>query len=136
MDRAWLYGFLLLAVAGCVAPVDRVPLRPLAEDAPAQPYAELLTRARAQASAANETFYLDAWADLEEYARGLEQTARFLGRAIDVPASHKEKLVAEAADLEKEARQLREAAKAHEPKQANEVMRRINLKVRELRIEK
>jgi hypothetical protein len=125
----------LLIVIGCQAPPERLPLKPLPEDGPPQPYADLITRARVQATAANEAFYLDSWADLEAFARGLEQTARLLSKASDVPAKHRDTLPIGAGDLGKAAESLSEAAKAKDVKQANEVLQRINLKVRELRPE-
>lgn len=133
MRRAFGTGIVLALLAGCVTPAERVPLRPLGENAPPQPYTELLYRARVQASSATEAFYVNGWNDLEEFAKGLEQTAHFLPRATEVPERHKDKIFAEAAALEKEAGQLREAAKAQDAKRVNDVMQRINLKVRELR---
>jgi hypothetical protein len=135
MNRILGIGVFLLAVAGCVLPPERVPLKPLGEDSPPQAYADLLNRARVQASAATEAFFVNSWKDLEEFAKGLEQTARFLPRATEVPARIKDKLPASAGDLQKEARQLQEAAKAQNVKQANDIMQRINLMVRELRLE-
>ena len=32
-----------------------------------------------------ESYYVDRWPEVEEAARGLEQTARFLRRATEVP---------------------------------------------------
>jgi hypothetical protein len=134
MNRALALG-LLLCVAGCRLPAERVPLRSLPEDVQPLPYGELLTRARLQATAATEAFYINQWTDLEDAARGLEQTAQFLGKALEVPANHKDSLAGEADTLREEASKLREAAKTREVKQTNEILQRINLKVRELRPE-
>jgi hypothetical protein len=100
------------------------------------PYAELLTRARLQAGAATEAFYVSRWDDLEDNANGLQQTARFLTKSVEIPAAHKEKLAEQAAALAKDARKLSEAAKAHEVKLTNDMLQSINLRVRELRLEK
>ncbi len=135
MSRAVPWIALLAVAGGCQLPPEAVPPRPLPENSPPLPYAELLTRARSQASGATEAFYVNRWTDLEDYARGLEQTARFLARATEVPAAHRPKLAAESADLAREAGRLREAARAQDVRQANEVMQRINLKVRELRLD-
>jgi hypothetical protein len=135
MKRALWKGGLLVLLAGCVLPAERVPLKPLGEDSPPQPYTELLSRARVQATAATEAFYVNGWTDLEEFAKGLEQTARFLPRATDVPDRQKENLKARAETLVNEAHALREAAHAQNVKQVNEIMQRINLMVRELRTE-
>src|SRR5262249_35887225 len=80
-------------------------------------------------------FYVNKWADLDDAARGLEQTARFFTKATDVPPKLKDILPVAAGDLGKEAGKLREAAKAQDPKLANESLQRINLKIRELRLD-
>jgi hypothetical protein len=116
-------------------PADRLPPQPLPDNSPPLPYAELLTRARQQATAATEAFYVNRWGDLEEMARGLEQTARFLPRSTEIPLAHRDKLAAQADELARDAQRLREAARAQDVTQANSTMQRINLKVRELRLE-
>ncbi len=83
---------------------------------------------------ANESFYTDRWTDMEDAARGLEQTARFLPRAEDVPPSHKETLPRVSKQLGAEALKLREAALTKNVKEGTAVMQRINLAVRELRL--
>jgi len=125
-----LFLFLLL---GCQLPPEQVPLKPLAENGPPQPYADLLSRARAQAAAANEAFYVDKWIDLEDAGKGLEITARYMTKATEVPARHRDKLTTEADDLSKEAISLREAAKSEDAKRAAASLQRINLMVRQLR---
>jgi hypothetical protein len=133
MKRAFL--LLCLALAGCATTGDRVPLRTLPEDAGPLPYAELFTRAKAQAGAANEAFYVDRWDDLQDAARGLEQTARFLPKATEVPANQKDKLSAVAGDLAKEATTLREAAKVKDVKKATDSLQRVHFAVRSLKPE-
>jgi hypothetical protein len=133
MNRARITAVLLLVLAGCQLPPERVPLKPLAENGPPQPYADLVSRARAQAAAANEAFYINNWPDLEDAAQGLEVTARVLAKAADIPAKRKADLLSQSAVLTKEASQLREAAKGHDVRQATETLQRINLKIRELR---
>ena len=135
MNRARITALFFFALVGCQLPPERVPLKPLPEDGPPQAYADLVGRARAQATAANEAFYINNWSDLEDAAKGLELTARVLGKAADVPAKHKDTVPAEAGDLGKDAVRLREAAKAHDTRQTTEALQRINLKVRELRPE-
>jgi hypothetical protein len=135
MSRALRLGFLLFALAGCQLPAERLPLKPLPDDGQPLPYADLVTRARVQASAANEAYYVDGWVDLEDAAKGLEQTARFLAKASEVPAKHKDKLEVEAGDLGKLAAELRETAKGKEITKTNDVLQRINYKVRQLRPE-
>ncbi len=135
MNRFWSLGACLLLLAGCQSPAERLPINRLPDDAPPMPFAELLTRARMQASAANEAFYLNRWADLEDASQGLEQTARFLPKATEVPASHKEKLPDQAVALGKEAGKLRQAAIAQDVPKVNESLQRVNLQVRELRLD-
>src|SRR5579885_719523 len=116
MIRLLLCGTLLLAL-GCAAPAERVPLRPLPENGQVLPYAELLTRIRGQANAANEAFYLDHWNELEDMAKGIEQTSRFLAKAEEVPQKNRKLLKEATDDLGKSAVKLRNAAAAHNVKE-------------------
>lgn len=123
-----------LLILGCAAPAERVPLRPLPETGQVLPYAELLTRIRAQANAANEAFYLDRWDQLEDMAKGIEQTARFLSKAEEVPEKNRTILKDVTGDLTKSAQKLREAAAAHKVKDATDALQQIIAKVRDLRL--
>jgi hypothetical protein len=134
MNRILLAGLLSPFLLGCVAPAERVPLQPLPENGQVLPYAELLTRVRAQASAANDAFYLDRWEDLESLARGIEQTARFLSKAQEVPAKNKDILNEVTGDLAKSALKLKAAANAHNVKDTTDALQQINVKVRQLRL--
>ena len=136
MKRAlWMgSGSLLLILAACQAPSERAALTPLPDDSPPMPYAELLTRARYQATLATEAFYVDKWAEVEDAARGLQQTARFLPKAEDVPARQKDALPVVSGDLSKEAGKLLEAARAKDVKEANDSLQRVQLVVHELRL--
>jgi hypothetical protein len=131
----WVGGVTAL-LCGCQLPTDRATLRPLPDEVQPVPYAELLTRARAQASIATEAFYVNRWNDLEEAAHGLEVTARYLPKAEDVPAANKDSLIVVSGDLGKEAVSLRDAAKTRDVKKTNEILQVVNLKIRELRLEK
>jgi galactokinase len=131
--RLWKLAGCLLVLAGCQAPPERVPVQRLPENGPPLPYAELLTRARAQATAATESFYANRWAEIEDAARALEQTARYLTRAEDVPANRKE-VLPRSSELAQEAVRLREAASARSDKDVNASLQRIHLMVRELRL--
>ncbi len=88
----------------------------------------------AQASAATEAFYVNRWGDLEDAAKGLEQTARFLAKAQEVPAKNKDILNEVSGDLAKTAIKLKDAAVAQNVKDANDALQQINLKVRQLRL--
>ena len=136
MHRVLFSGLMLLAVASCQMPAERVPLRPLPDDAGPIPYAELLTRASVQAMNAQEMYYLNKWQDLEEAAKGLEQTAKHLPKASEIPANQKDTLPVTAGDLGKEAVNLREAAHAKDNKKIEESMNVIHRTVRELRLDK
>jgi hypothetical protein len=135
MNRTWLGGVCLVVILGCQAPPEKVPVKPLPEDGPTLPYADLVARARLQATSATEAFYINSWAELEESARSLEQTARHLVKANDVPARNKNRIEALKTELVKEAATLREAAKAKDDQKTNATLQRINLAVRELRSE-
>ena len=136
MHRTVIPGLFLLAFTGCQLPAERVPLRPLPDDAGPIPYAELLTRARVQAMNAQEMYYLNKWQDLEEAAKGLEQTAKHLPKASEIPANQKDTLPVTAGDLGKESANLREAARAKDFKKIEESMNVIHRTVRELRLDK
>ncbi len=133
MTRAFCLA--LVCLAGCVAPGERTPLKMLPDDSPPLPYAELLTRARAQANAAIDASYVDNWAELEDAAKGLEQTAKFLPKAIEVPAKQKDTVPVVAGDLGKEAVTLREAARAKDVEKTTASLTRIQQVVRKLRLD-
>lgn len=124
---------LFLLLLGCTLPPERVPLRPLPDDGTPLTYSDLIQRARLQASAANDAFYVNKWTDLEDVAKNLEQTARYLAKSTDVPARHKDNLAVHSTDLGKEADKLLESVKARDVKLTNESLQRLHLKVRELR---
>ena len=132
----WVGGAtVLLAFTACQAPPERASLTPLPEDTPPLPYAELLTRARYQATLATEAFYVDKWAEVEDAARGLEQTARFLPKAQDVPPRQKDALPVVSGDLSKEAGRLLQSARAKDVKEANDALQHVQLVVHELRLD-
>jgi hypothetical protein len=137
MKRALLMGSgsLLLILAACQSPPERAALTPLPEDTPPLPYAELLTRARYQSTLATEAFYVDKWAEVEDAARGLQQTARFLPKAQDVPAKQKDSLPVVSGDLSKEAGRLLDAAHTMDVKEANDALQHVQLVVHELRLD-
>jgi hypothetical protein len=123
----------VLGLIGCHLPPEPIPVQPVPENGKVLEYSEVLNRARVQAGAANEAFYLDKWKELEDAAGALEQTAGYLAKATLVPDKHKDKLKANADELTKLTSKLREAAKTQNVKLANETLQRIHLKVRELR---
>ncbi len=125
---------VMLLLLGCAVPAERVPLQPLPENGQVLPYAELLTRIRAQANAANDAFYLDRWGDLEDLAKGIEQTSRFLAKAQEVPKKNKDILVEVTRDLAQNAEKLRGAAVAKNVKDTTDALQKINSKVRQLRL--
>jgi hypothetical protein len=126
---------VVVCLAGCVTPGERTPLKMLPDDSPPLPYAELLTRARAQANAAIDASYVDNWTELEDAARGLEQTAKFLPKAIELPAKQKDTVPVVAGDLGKEAAVLRDAAKAKDVEKTTASLTRIQQTVRKLRLD-
>jgi hypothetical protein len=142
MNRAALIVFAVaLAAAGCVTPAERqAALRPLPEDGVPLPYASLLNRAREQANLLTEAFHINNWEEMDEAAKGMVQTCRYLSSATDVPPAQKDALPGVADILSKEAGSLREAIKIQDMNErvdkSNEILRRISLKVRELRLDK
>jgi len=134
MKRILLSLVSLPFMLGCVAPAERVPLQPLPENGQVLPYPELLTRVRAQANAANDAFYLNHWNEVEDLARGIEQTARFLSKAQEVPPKNKDILNEVTSDLAKHARELKAAAAAKNEKDTTEAMKQITVKIRQLRL--
>lgn len=123
---------LLILLAGCQGP-EKVQVMPLPAEGEAASYADVVQRARAQATTANEFFYVDNWPALLESADALEKTARYLLKSNDVPAGKKDALPGRVEELVKLTGQLRDAAKAQDVKKTNDVLQQINLKVRELR---
>ena len=76
MCRVCWVGLCLLTLVACRLPPDRPPLKPLPEDGQVYSYAEILGRARVQATLALEAFYVDGWADLEEVAHAIAPQAQ------------------------------------------------------------
>jgi hypothetical protein len=126
----------LFMLTGCQVTAERVAVMPLPEEGAALSYADVLQRARFQATSANEAFYLDKWTDLQEAAAALEKTARYLPKSSEVPDARKTDLATRVTELTKLTSQLSEAAKGQDVKKANEALQQINLKIRELRSEK
>jgi hypothetical protein len=128
---------VLTALAGCqMAPeAQRTALPPMLPDKVTPlPYSTLLERARAQVKKATEAFYVDNWTDLDDAARGLEQTAQYMAKAEDVPAKHKDTLVTASGDLGKLSGSLRKAAGEKDVKKTTDVLTKVQLKVREMRL--
>jgi hypothetical protein len=133
--RLFVLTLLLFSLSACqLPPESATQLLPEDKQQPQKlPFTTLLTRLRRQATAANEAFYRDEWADLEEAAKAMEQSSRFLREALEVPVRHRDVLPNYADDLAREAMQLNDAAKKKDVKKANETLQRLHLKVRELR---
>lgn len=135
MRKLFLLGGLCLTLSACTVAEPRATLPPpLPEKVTAVPYNQLLTRARSQATRATEALFVDNFADVEEAARGLEQTAQYLVKAEDVPAKHKDTLATVSGDLGKLAKELRENASAKNAEKANAVLAKINARVRSMRL--
>jgi hypothetical protein len=136
MRRAFCLAVIGLALVGCqITPDPQRNLQPLPVDGPVLTYNEVVQRARSQAMIATEAFYVDQWADVERAAISLEDTARYLPRALEIPTANKASVEARATSLGREATALRTAVKSRDEKKTNEIMQRINLLVRELRPE-
>ena len=132
MVRTSLCLSFLALLVGCRG-IEREGQNPLPENGPPITYAEMINRARGQAGAALDAFYIDAWLDVEQAGQRLEQSARLLPKTTQVPESLKAKLETEAEALRKDAVALIDAAKAKNGTTANETMQRINQRIRALR---
>lgn len=136
MRRALCLCALGLAVVGCaITPDPQQNLQRLPTDGRVMTYGEIVQRARAQAMIATERFYIDQWAEVEKAADSLEDTARHLPRSVEVPLAREASYKARAQSLEAEAAALKAAVKNRDAEKTTEIMRRINLLVRELRPE-
>src|SRR5687767_9706596 len=87
---------LLCVFSACRLPPDQAPLRQLPEEGQVYTYPEIIGRARLQAQAALEAFYVDNWSDLEDVARRPEHAATFLPKTKRSPGKHIANLPAEA----------------------------------------
>jgi phosphoglycerate-specific signal transduction histidine kinase len=134
MARTALAFAVVLLACGCRLPEREAAFKLLPADQ-SFTYTDLVARARSQATIALEAFYVDGWADLEDVAAGLEQTARFLPKATQMPDAFKDKIGAESEQLIQDCGKLREAARAKNARTVNDVLQRINYRIRELRPE-
>ena len=84
---------------------------------------------------AHEAFYLDRWDEVETTARALEQSARFLTKALAVPPDRAADVGRRSEALVLESNRLRAAAQARpaDVEQINSALQRIHLQVRALR---
>src|SRR5947209_2340049 len=117
-----LVAVLALLPLACRLPPEREPLRPLPEDGAGFTYGELLDRAHVQFSVGIDAFYIDSWKDLEDAAKGIEQTARFLPKSAAPPAGIKEDVIARSKELRGEAVRLAEAARSKDAARCNEAL--------------
>ena len=129
--------FLLLALLalGCQSVSEKAAsIQLLAENTRVPPYQDLLSRARNQSSVATESFFINNWAELEDAAKGLEQTSRLMSKSADMPEDKKESILAVSSDLNREAAKLKEACRTKNEAEVNTQLQKITLKIRELRI--
>ncbi len=110
MVRQFFLFFCLVLLSGCCIPEQRNAMRMLPEDFEPQSYDKLLFRIRSQVTLATEAFYKDDWIQLEDVAKALEQTSRFLVKAKEPPEQMKTVLAKQSKILAQEAKELRNAA--------------------------
>jgi hypothetical protein len=125
--------FITLLSFGCCLPSEKEALKPLAPEGRLFTYREMIARARVQAMAAVESFYLDAWTELEQTAGVLEQTARFLPRTTDQPEHLKKVLTVRSSSLRDDAVRLADAARSKNVQAATDALQQIHLTIRTLR---
>src|SRR5262245_20297607 len=116
---------LFLILTGCRL-TEREGANPLPENGPPLTYIEMLNRARGQAGAALDAFYIDSWMELEQAAQRLEQSARLLPKTTSIPDTFKSKVEPESDLLRQDAVKLADAARGKNAAQCNETMQRIN----------
>ena len=137
MKNTLFASFLLssLFALGCQSVSEKASsIQPLAENTPVPPYQDLLSRARNQSSVATESFFINNWAELEDAAKGLEQTSRLMSKSADMPENKKESILAVSSDLNREAIKLKDACRTKNETEVNSLLQKITLKIRELRI--
>jgi hypothetical protein len=120
-------------LVSCRLPPDREPFKPLPENGMAFSYGELLARLHSQANAALDAFFVDAWVELDEAAKGIEQTSRFLAKAESPPEHLKSSLVANCSILQKEAIRLGAAARTKNVEGATDSLQKLTLQIRQLK---
>jgi hypothetical protein len=133
MKRILMCCLLAASLTGCRVPPERDAFTPLPENGAGFSYGELLSRLHAQASAATDAFFVDAWVEMEAAARGIAQTSRFLAKVIDAPEHLRPTLVENCANLRKEAIRLSDASQSKNVAVATESLQRITLQVRQLK---
>ena len=136
MNRSRIVGTVaLVLLAGCQTQPEQLRVPPAPLEGQALSYRDSVARARNWATNAVEAFYVDKWAEVETAATGLEETARYLPKSIDVPAARKSSLEVQAVALQRDAQELRDYARKNDEKKANETLQRIHQRVRDLRPE-
>jgi hypothetical protein len=125
----------MVGVTGCALPPETIKVKPLPADGSGLAWADMLQRARALAMSATESFYRDEWANVEAAAKGLEQTAIYLPKSLDVPAARKASVEAQMQSLQTEAQALQKAAAVKDVDKTNEALQKVHLRVRSLGVE-
>ena len=115
----------------CCGP-ERVAVPPLPVAGEPVAYADLVTRLRIHAGAANEAFFIDDFEALAARARDIEQGARLLPLASDAPKGSQTRLSEDAGKLAAEARTLENSAKARTEDQIRDALRKIHIQIRTL----
>jgi hypothetical protein len=127
-------GLLLLFLAGCQT-AERAAVQPLPADTTALTYQDLVGRAKAQVSAAQEFFYRDSWADVAQAADALKETAGLLGKfdPKNVPEKQQKGLTQNAKELTDAATRLHDAGQAEDAIKTTEAFQKLHLTIRDLR---
>jgi hypothetical protein len=133
MRNILLGSLLCMVLVGCRLPPDREPFKPLPENGAKFSYGELLARLHSQANAAMDAFFVDAWVELEEAAKGIDQTCRFLAKAEDPPEHLKSSMIQNCSNLQKEAARLAEAARKKNADAATQSLTQITAQIRQLK---
>lgn len=111
---------------GCQTVQEQRALERMPEQVEPRPYIILLDRARTQVKLATEAFYSDAWMDVEDAAKALQQTAAYMGSASKVPAKIESTLPQKAEELGEAATELFNAARKKDTRAITTILHRIH----------
>lgn len=130
------FSFLfVLGLAGCASTAaDHSSIVPLPDKGTPKPFPELMSRMKSQASVATDCYYTNDWDSLQIAAKGMGQTANYLGRATEVPTSSQATVSKISPEMEMESDQLLQAAKNRDEKAVNVSLQKIHSLIRRLRI--
>jgi hypothetical protein len=126
MKRVLAAGALLLALSACQS-AERAPVEPLPPRDQPVAYEDMVQRAWSLARNADDALYVDNWTKLTVIAVDLQNTAKRLPKATDVPANQKDDALPQRVDaLAKASDRLLTHAQEQKVKEATLAIRDIH----------